>query len=121
MALKIINKFNKFLSSSYSALDRALNRMAIDIERLSKQQVPHDKGQLKASGYHRKVGILKYIVAYNKEYAHFQEVGGDPDRGIVVRKYSKPGKKKYFLRDPANIIEKRSMEYIVSESARIKL
>lgn len=117
--LTIIDNILKFTEGSLNALDRSLNRMAIDIERLSKQQVPHDKGQLKASGFHRKMGICKYQVVYNKEYARFQEFGGDDKR--VVRHYSKSGKKAFYLRDPGDLISGRAVEYIKSEVAKIKI
>ena len=117
--LKIIDNIGKFVIESTNALDRSLNRMAIDIERLSKQQVPHDKGQLKASGSHRKIGPLRYQVVYNKEYAAYQEFGGDGKR--IVRNYSKPGKKKFYLRDPGDLISSRALDYIKSESDRIKI
>jgi hypothetical protein len=117
--MRIVNNLVKFAKSAIEAQDRALNKMAIDIERLSKEQVPHDKGQLKASGYHKKTGILEYRVGYNKEYARFQEFGGDGKR--IVRRYSKPGKKKFYLRDPSKIITERGAEYFINESRRIRI
>ena len=115
--LKIVDNIQKFVEGSVKAMDRAFNRMAIDIERLSKQQVPHDKGQLKASGFHRKVGTCRYQVVFNKEYAKFQEFGGDGKR--VVRHYSKPGKKAFYLRDPGDMISGRALTYIKNEAGKI--
>ena len=116
---KIIDNLLKFAQKNEGAMDRSLNRMAVDIERLSKVQVPHDKGQLKASGYHKREGRLKYTVGYNKVYARYQEFGGDDKR--VVRKYSKPGKKKFFLRDPGRMISQRAVEYFKQEAKNVKV
>ena len=116
---KIVDNILRFVAASENAMDRALNRMAVDIERLSKEQVPHLKGQLKASGYHIKIGRLSWRVVYNKEYARFQEFGGDDKR--VVRRYSKPGKKKFYLRDPGRLIAQRAPLYFKQESDKIKI
>ncbi len=108
-AVKVVSNMAKFVSQSTKAFDRALNRMAIDIERLSKAQVPvgptksqnsnsHSSGQLRSSGHHMKVGFLRYVTYYNMEYARFQEFGGDENR--TVHNYTKPGSKKFYLRDP---------------------
>lgn len=117
--LRIINNIGKFSKEYFNALDRALNRIAIDIERLSKTQVPLDKGQLRASGYHRRLGFLNYRIIYNKEYARYQEFGGDDRR--VVRHYTTPGTKKFYLRDPGNLIKGRALEYLKRELGTIKV
>jgi hypothetical protein len=96
-------------------MDRALNRMVIDVERLSKAQVPHNKGQLKSSGHHERKGFLLYRIVFNKVYALYQEFGGD-GKGRVVKKYSKPGKKKFYLRDPGRLIASKAMSYFRNEA-----
>ena len=115
MGVKVINNISKFIDRSYKSMDRALNRMVIDVERLSKMQVPHDKGQLKASGHHERKGFLLYQIVYNKAYALYQEFGGDGKKK-VVRKYSKAGKKKFYLRDPGRLIASKAMSYFRSEA-----
>ncbi len=117
--IKIIDNILKFAKVSEEATDRALNEMCIDIERLSKQQVPHDKGQLKASGKIVRLGKMKYKVEYRKEYALFQHEGGDKKR--KVKHYSKSGKKKHFLLDPANSVKKNALTYLKAEISKIKL
>lgn len=118
--LKIVNNLGKWIEGSHKAMDRSLNRMAIDIERLSKTQVPHDKGQLKASGSHERLGFLKYRVKYNKEYAAYQEYGGD-GKGKVIRRHSKPGKKTFYLKDPGELITSRAIDYIKKEAMNIRI
>jgi len=116
--MRIINNLISFAKANEPAMDRALNRMAIDIERLSKEQVPHDKGQLKASGHHIKKGKLNWQVVYNKVYALFQHEGGDAKR--KVRHYSKSGKKKFYLKDPGMMIAKRAVNYFRQEAQGVK-
>lgn len=118
--LTIIDKLPQWVEGSFKALDRSLNRMVIDIERLSKQQVPVGKtGHLKASGSHKRIGFLRYQVEYNKEYAAYQEFGGDGVR--VVKHYSLPGKKKFYLRDPGDLITSRALDYIKREASHIRI
>jgi hypothetical protein len=115
----IIDNLAKFGTEMVKGLDRALNLMAIDIERLSKAQVPLKTGQLRSSGYHRKRGTLDYVVVYNKEYARYQEFGGDGKR--KVRNYSKPGTKPFYLRDPGRLVANNSLKYIEQEATRVKI
>jgi hypothetical protein len=119
MSVKIIDKSKQFVRANEDAVDRALNRMAIDIERLSKEQVPHNKGPLKSSGSHRRYDRLIYHVFYRKEYALYQHEGGDGKR--VVRNYSKPGKKKHYLIDPAKIISEKKTNYMKQEISQISI
>lgn len=121
MGVKIIDYTANFVLQMDAALDRALNAMAIDVERMAKAQVPFKKGQLKASGLHKKLGKFNYIVLFNKEYAAFQEWGQDKDGKRVVKKYSRPGKGKFFLRDPVNLVQKKAMNYYRSQVDKIKI
>lgn len=118
-SIKIIDNLAKFTTGYLKAVDRALNGMAIDIERLSKAVVPFKKGQLKSSGTHRRVGFLVYHTIFNMEYARFQEFGGDDKR--VVRHYTYPGKKKFYLRDSGNQISKNALQYFLKETKKIKI
>lgn len=120
MGFRIItDKTKEFIEANAVAIDRALNRMAIDIERLSKAQVPVLHGQLRSSGHHRRLGPLHYDIVYNKEYAAYQEFGGDGKR--TVRHYSKPGSKKFFLRDPGKMISDKGRDYIRQETGVVKV
>lgn len=126
----LIDNMPKFVSGSLVAMDRAFNRMAIDIERLSKQQVPvgptkkqnknsKGSGQLRSSGHHLKVHFMRYIIYYNMEYARFQEFGGDKKR--KVRRYTKPGSKKFYLKDPGDLISSRAVQYLLTEIGKVKI
>lgn len=121
MGVRINDRAKQFIIENAAGMDRSLNRMAIDIERLSKQQVPHKKGQLEASGGHRRVSPLHYVVEYNKEYAEYQHRGQRRDGTRVVRKYSKPGKKKEFLSDPGDTIADKAVSYFKQEGTTIRV
>jgi len=124
MAFKIIDHSLSFILASTNALDRALNNMAIDVERLSKAQVPFLHGQLKSSGYHRKDGKLKYIVGFDKEYAAYQEFGGATDKkGVtrIVKKYSTAGKGKHYLADPIQLVTSKAYNYFEQQINKIKI
>lgn len=119
MGVRIIDNLGKFVTGFTSSMDRALNRMSIDIERLSKATVPIKHGHLKGSGYHRRTGLLNYRIVFNMEYARYQEFGGDDKR--TVRKYTYPGKKKFYLRDAGNTIAEKATQYFIQEASRIKI
>lgn len=116
----IVDNLKKFVQENSVAMDRALNRMAIDIERLSKEKVPLLQGLLRASGYHVRRGVMLYTVGFNKVYAAYQEWGGD-GKGKVVRNYSKAGTGKFYLRDSARKIVEGLMRYLKSETDKIKV
>lgn len=117
--IKIVDKIIKFAQENGNAMDRALLRMAVDIDRMSKDQVPLDKGHLRASGHFTKKGFMNYIVSYNMVYARFQEFGGDATR--TVKHYKYPGKKKFYLRDPGREISKRAIDYFKQEAALVRV
>lgn len=120
MGVRVVNKITEFARENEAAMDRALNKMSIDIERLSKEQVPFGKtGHLKASGRHERYGKLKYKTEFNREYARFQEFGGDEKR--KVRRYSMPGKKAHYLRDPGVEVSKKAVEYFKQQVNSIRI
>lgn len=115
----IIDNLYKFTDGWMKSMDRALNSMAVDIERQAKVQVPFKKGQLKASGSHRKIAFMVYHTIFNKEYAAYQEFGGDGTR--VVRHYSYPGKKKFYLKDPGDAVAEKAVDYFKREAGKIHI
>jgi len=95
MSVKITDNTARFISKHDNLVDVVLNTMASDIERLAKLVVPFKKGQLRSSITHFRRGLMKYSVIANKEYAAYQEFGGDGSR--IVQNYSKPGTGKGYL------------------------
>lgn len=118
MGFKIIDKMNKFIEQNARAMDRAVNRMAVDVERSAKARVPVSPhgGHLRASGMHKKKGFMKYVVVFDKEYAGYQEFGQRKDGSHVVRHYSTPGTGKFYLRDSGRNVAKNAIQYFKQEA-----
>jgi hypothetical protein len=119
MSLIIKDNLMRFVMNNANAMDRAMNRMAVDIERLSKAQVPIKKGPLRASGHFERSGLMKYKVWFNKVYARFQEFGGDGRR--TVRRYTTPGTKKGYLKDAGQEISKNATNYLRQEASTVRV
>ena len=117
--VRIVNNILRFTQGFVGSMDRALNRMAIDIERVAKQRVPLKHGQLRSSGHHEKVANLVYHTIFNKTYARFQEFGGDEKR--KVKKYSKEGTGKFYLKSSGDDVSKFATQYLKQEAGRIKI
>jgi hypothetical protein len=117
MTVKITDNSTRFAKNVQGSADLVLSRMAIDIERAAKLQVPKDKKRLLQSGRHERKAHLRYEVSFNTKYARYQHEGGDGKR--TVRNYTTPGTKSHYLSDPGNAVVKRSMEYIKAEMRRV--
>ena len=106
-------------------MDRALNVMALDTERIAKNTVPvGDTGELKSGGHHIRIGHLNWQVRFghygpSTPYARYQEFGGDGRR--VVRRYSRPGKKAHFLRDAGIKTSNKIVQYIKEQVRGIRV
>lgn len=93
------------MEANGNALDRILATMAVDIERLSKTQVPQRTGALQSSGHIERLGFCKYRVFYNKVYALRWEYE-TPKNGF------KNGRKSHYLGDPAKSITANAKQKI---------
>lgn len=119
MSVTVNDKMPRFVTGNEQAMDRALSRMAVDVERISKEKVPVKHGLLRASGYHIRNGYLSYWMGFRKIYAGFQEFGGDGRR--TVRKYTYAGRGKGFLRDAGTIVASKALEYFRNEGGQIRV
>lgn len=121
MGFKITDKIQAWAEKNTGAMDRALVRLAVDVERGAKNRVPVSAGggQLKSSIKHRKVGFLKYEVEANKEYARYQEFGGDGKR--VVRRYTTPGTGKEYLKQAGQSAAQKAVEYFTQEGGSFRI
>lgn len=113
--MKIIDKSDEFKRKTADRIDRILFSMANDIQNLAKMKVPQKQGHLQGSILaKRKPGVKHaWMVEAAKEYARFQEFGGDGRR--VVRHYSTPGTGKFYLRDSGRQVASNAMNYIRKE------
>lgn len=119
MSVTIDDKMPRFVIENGNAMDRALNRMVVDIVRLSQAKVPVLHGQLRSSKTFGQTGGLQYYVQYNKVYAAYQEFGGDGNR--TVKNYTKAGTGKFYLRDSGEEITKKALDYFKMEARSIKV
>ncbi len=95
--MNIVNdKMPQFKRSLYNVLDDAFREGARDTLINAKQNAPFDKGGLRSETEVSKPGILHYRVSFWKEYARYQEFGGDDNR--TVRNYSTAGTGKAYLK-----------------------
>lgn len=118
MPVKIVDNIMRFARNNADAMDRALGNMSIDIERLAKMTVPFKQGPLRSSGHGIRTALLKHKVVFEKEYARFQEFGGDARRR--VRHYSRPGSKAHYLKDAGDEVTKKAVDYIKREAMAVR-
>ena len=100
----ITNKLPQFSKSVDSVLGDALREASRDILIKAKTKAPFQKGGLRSdtevTGNNRTQRI-----SFNKEYARFQEFGGDDARR--VRKYTTSGTGKHYLKNAGDDVKRR--------------
>lgn len=137
--VRIIDRWDSFAKGNEQAMDRALARMAIDIERRAKMKVPVVTGLLKSSGHFQRVGRLSYVVYFNKEYAAHVEFGvgshtiAPKNKGFLAFKvgdawvYTKkavqyPGfKGRFYLTEAIREVVSKDIDYIRREVQNISV
>lgn len=93
----IIDKMPSFSRSVDSIMEDALREGGRDVLIKAKTKAPFQKGGLRSESDVSSQGKLKQRISFWKEYARFQEFGGDGKRRI--RKYSSSGTGAHFLKD----------------------
>ncbi len=96
MSLRTVDKLPMFSVSAKRVLDDALREGARDTLIAAKTKAPFKAGQLRGDTEVKAVGKLTWRVSFFKEYARFQEFGGDGKR--TVRNYSASGTGKAYLK-----------------------
>lgn len=109
----IIDKMPRFKSSLNDVLNDALREGARDILIDAKTKAPFKKGGLRSDTETKGIGKLKWQVSFFKEYARFQEFGGDSKR--KVRNYSTPGTGKAYLKNAGDNVSKNRMLEIIKK------
>lgn len=94
--VKIDNRLPQFKSSLHKVMADALNEGARDTLITAKTRAPYRTGGLRSDSQIQRKGPLSYWVSFYKEYARFQEYGGDTSRRI--RNYTTAGTGKGFLK-----------------------
>lgn len=116
--VKIENKMPSFRNNLYKVMADALNEGARDTLINAKSKAPYRTGGLRADAQIQRKGALSYIVSFYKEYARFQEFGGDSTRR--VRNYTSPGTGKGFLRSAGDEQAKRIIDIYKKHAKRAR-
>ncbi len=95
MSVRIDDNLPQFTRSLYSVMDDAIKEGARDTLRNARTRAPFKAGQLRSDSDIHKQGRLLWRISFWKEYARFQEFGGDGKRR--VRNYSTSGTGKRYL------------------------
>lgn len=116
--VEIKDKVPQFKTKNFLALDKAIFTMALNIERLSKMQVPHRKGTLQNTGNTKREGPLRAVIEYGK---------APPADAPYARRWEfeqanfREGRKSRYLRDPAELITKDAQDYFKQAFDSIRL
>lgn len=97
MTVIIINKMPQFATSVSLVMDAAVREAARDTLINAKTKAPFLKGGLRSDTSIKKIGSIIYRVSFFKEYARFQEFGGDANR--TIRRYTTAGTGKHYLKN----------------------
>lgn len=119
MSAVVVNKLPKFQKSVHSVLNDALGEGARDGHIKAKTTAPFDKGPLRADSDHRMIIPLLWRISFWKEYARFQEFGGDSKRR--VRNYSTSGTGKGFLKSAGDEQADKIVMKFKKHSVRVKV
>lgn len=111
----IIDKMPQFKRSLFSVLDDAMKEGARDTLIVARTRAPFDKGQLRAESDTRRTEPLKWRVSFWKEYARFQEFGGDASKR--VRNYGTAGTGAHYLRS-AGDEQVKKMNLVIKKHAQ---
>ena len=120
MSIKITDKSKEYKVKSILALDKTMATMMSDIERRSKDQVPHDIGTLQNTGRIKRIKSLKHEIRFgeappaNAPYARRWEYETPPG-GF------QKGRKSRYLRDPAESVLKNKVKYFERAFSSIRI
>ena len=121
MGIKVESDILKWSSKAVDAMGIAYDRMAKDIVRLAKIKVPYKSGDLMKETKSKKLGLLKYRVTVDKEYASYQERGKRKNGTHVVRKYTTPNTGRNFLSGSADSVVAKHIQYLKQANQLIRL
>lgn len=118
--MNVVNdKMPQFKRSLYNVLDDAFREAARDTLIKAKDKAPFNKGGLRGETDISKPGILHYRVSFWKEYARYQEFGGDAKR--TVRNYTTAGTGKAYLKTAGDEEEKKLVMIIKKHTPRVRV
>ncbi len=117
--IRVNDKLPAFKRSLDNVLDDAFREAARDLLINAKTRAPFDKGGLRSDTEIKKVKERHYRVSFWKEYARFQEFGGDSKR--KVRNYKTSGTGKGFLKKSGDEQAKKLNLIIRKHTQRVRV
>lgn len=102
MNVTVIDRFPQYRAKSLAASQVSMRRMAADIMRLSKVQVPYDTGRLSKSQELRQNGTNSWTISYRTPYAR---------RWHFERARFQHGRKNRYLSDPTITVGRSATTY----------
>lgn len=116
--LTINDKMPAFNKSAKIVLADALREGARDVLIKSKSRAPFQKGGLRSETEVKSITPLLWRVSYWKEYARYQEFGGDGKR--TVRNYSTSGTGKGYLKKSGDEVANKINRVFVKHGRRAR-
>ena len=115
----VIDKMPQFKNHAELVFNDALREGARDILINAKTIAPLDKGGLRSDSDVSNPSHLKWRVSFWKEYARFQEFGGDATR--KVRNYTTSGTGKAYLKTSGDNIRTKLDGIFKKHAQRVKV
>lgn len=116
--IRIEDRLPEFSQNLKSNLDDGMRELARDILIESQNRAPFKRGQLRTDSDIKKLATAVYQVRYHKEYARFQEFGGDGNR--IVRNYTTPGTGKGYLGDTGDRLFSKAIHTLKKHAGRTR-
>lgn len=117
--VKITNNLPQFAKSAESVLGDALREGARDIIIQAKTKAPLDKGGLRSDSDVSSPNKFTQRVSFNKEYARFQEFGGDSTRR--VKKYTTVGTGAHYLKTAGDNMRQKLADIFKKHGIRARV
>lgn len=118
MSVKVVDKLPQFTVRMHNTMNDAIREATRDILITSRNRAPFQKGQLRANSEATQIGFLKHRVSYWKEYARYQEFGGDGKR--IIRNYTTSGTGRGFLKTSGDQVASKLVYTLKKHAGRIR-
>lgn len=118
MSLKVVDRLPKFRSSLGVVMNDALREASRDVLVKAKTKAPYQKGQLRSDSQVKMERPLLWKISFFKEYARYQEFGGDGKR--TIKNYTTSGTGKRFLSKSGDEVSNKMSRYLIKHAKRAR-
>lgn len=119
MSVRVNNKLPSFAGQANMVLNDALKEGARDVLVKAKTRAPFKSGDLRAASEIKQITARKWRISFWKEYARFQEFGGDSSR--TVRNYSTSGTGRAYLKTSGDEVVAKMGIIFKKHAMRVKV